>query len=116
MRTLSERCANGKYVVRRLDSPDLCHSVDFILSARVEDLDNRELEHRRWTDYLEGGVAVKARIRFRATHQFVEDPDMASTLDVWIKLLAEAVRNRQQDSAGTEPEPQGPIRRRRRPS
>jgi len=30
----------------------------------------------------------------QATHRYVHDPDMARTLDVWVKLLAEAVRNK----------------------
>jgi hypothetical protein len=35
------------------------------------------------------------RIRIKATHHYVEDPDMAATLDVWVRLLAEALRKRQ---------------------
>jgi len=89
-------------------------SLHFALS--VKGLDYSRLENGGCPECLERGVTVKARIHFRATHKFVEDPDMASTLDVWIKLLAQALRNRNLDSVGTEPEPQGPIRRRRRPS
>lgn len=43
----------------------------------------------------------KPHIRVKATHHYVEDPDMARTLNTWVMLLAKAIRNRAEEPPTT---------------
>lgn len=47
-------------------------------------------------------------IRIKATHHYVEDPEMAATLDIWVRLLAEAVRKRQPTRPSKPVDPSDP--------
>ncbi|MFZ5818247.1 MAG: hypothetical protein ACOY93_23590 [Bacillota bacterium] len=50
-------------------------------------------------------LGERGRIRVQATHHYVEDPEAAATLDVWVRLLVEALRRPQPARPLTPGEP-----------
>jgi hypothetical protein len=55
-------------------------------------------------------LTEKSRLKISGTHHYVEDPDVSGTLDVWVRLLAEALRK----GPGPEPDDQPKASRRKR--
>lgn len=61
-------------------------------------------------------MGARGRLQILATHQYVEDPELISTLDTWVKLLAEAMGKRQipvDDFSAGAPAWTGEVARRR---
>gem|GEM_PF-5468009 len=47
-------------------------------------------------------------VRIKATRDYVEDPETAATLDIWVRLLAEAVRKRKPTRPSKPVDPSDP--------